>query len=66
MNIGKSIKVAMTKKNMANQDLADKLGRTLPSISVMRGRETCSGQTMIELAGIFGMRVSELIALGEE
>lgn len=66
MHIGKSIKMAMNKKGMVNQDLADKLGRTLPSVSVMRGRETCSGQTMIELARIFDMKVSELIALGEE
>jgi hypothetical protein len=32
----------------------------------MLSRPTCSGQTLQSLANIFGMKVSEFVALGEE
>lgn len=66
MNVGKSIRVAMAMKNMRNSELAEKLGVTQSTVSVMCSRDTAAGQTLKALAEIFEMKVSELLALGED
>lgn len=66
MNIGKSIKVALAVKGMKAKDLAATLGVTAPTVSSMCARETASGQMLIMLGRAFDMKVSELVALGED
>lgn len=66
MHIGKSIKVALAKRQMKGADLAHTLGVTASTVSVMCKRETCTGHALIRLADIFGMKVSEFVALGED
>lgn len=66
MDIGKSIRVAMAMRGLRGNQLAERLQVTAPTISVMLGRKTCAGQTLQDLASIFGMKVSEFVALGED
>jgi plasmid maintenance system antidote protein VapI len=66
MNIGKSIKVALSKKGIKRYELAQMLGVTAPTVSVMIGRETCTGEMIKRLSEALQMKASELIALGEE
>lgn len=66
MNVGKSIKVALAKRGMKSGDLATALGVTPSTISVMSGRETCTGHALIRLSAVFEMKVSEFVALGED
>ena len=66
MNVGKSIKVALAKREMRSGDLAKILGVTPQTVSTMSGRATCTGQMLIHLAQSFDMKVSEFVALGED
>lgn len=66
MHIGKSIRVAMAMRGLRRPQLAERLQVTGPTVSTMLSRPTCSGQTLQSLAKIFGMKVSEFVALGEE
>jgi len=66
MDIGKSIRVAMAMRGLRGNQLAERLQVTAPTVSVMLSRTTCSGHTLQNLASIFGMRVSEFVALGED
>lgn len=66
MHVGKSIKIAMAKKQMRSAELAQALGVTASTVSVMSSRTTCTGQMLILLATFFGMKVSEFVALGED
>lgn len=66
MDIGKSIRVAMAMRGLRGNQLAERLQVTAPTVSVMLSRPTCSGQTLQNLANIFGMKVSEFVALGED
>jgi DNA-binding Xre family transcriptional regulator len=66
MDIGKSMRVAMAMRGMRGNQLAEQLHVTAPTVSVMLSRRTCSGQTLQDLADIFGMKVSDFVKLGEE
>jgi hypothetical protein len=66
MHIGKSIRVAMAKRELRGNQLAERLQVTPQTISTMLSRPTCSGQTLQSLANTFGMKVSEFVALGED
>lgn len=66
MNVGKSIKVALAKREMRSGDLAKILGVTPQTVSTMSSRSTCTGQMLIRLAQSFDMKVSEFVALGED
>lgn len=66
MNVGKSIKVALAKREMRSGDLAKILGVTPQTVSNMSSRATCTGQMLIHLAQSFDMKVSEFVALGED
>lgn len=66
MNAGRSIKVALAKKDMAQKDLAKKMGVSTAYISQLAGREHIGMGTIGLLAEAFNMRVSEFVALGEE
>ena len=66
MDIGKSMRIAMAMRGLKGIQLAERLQVTGPTVSVMLSRRTCSGQTLQSLANIFGMKVSEFVALGED
>lgn len=66
MHIGKSIRVAMAMRGLRRPQVAERLQVTGPTVSTMLSRQTCSGQTLQALANIFGMKVSEFVALGED
>lgn len=66
MNIGKSIKVALAKKDMNQQDLAEKMKVSKPYVSQLAGREHAGMGTVVLLAGAFDMKVSDFVALGED
>lgn len=66
MNIGKSMRVAMAKKGLRGNQVAELLQVTESTVSVMLSRETCTGPKLKELAVLFGMKVSEFVALGED
>lgn len=66
MNIGRSIKVALAKRDMKQIDLAKSMGCSVAYISkICRSKESGIG-TIQKLADFFGMQVSEFIALGED
>tara|TARA_R110002020_G_scaffold468738_1_gene693242 strand:- start:707 stop:919 length:213 start_codon:yes stop_codon:yes gene_type:complete len=67
MNIGKSIKYGLVMKDMRAKDLAERLGVSQNYISLLsNGNKTPSARILTSLALVFGMPVSEFIALGEE
>jgi len=66
MNVGRSINIAMAKKDMRRPDLAKILGTTPQNIKNLIDRENNSTETLRKLAAIFVMTVSEFIRLGEE
>ena len=66
MNVGKSIQIAMAMRGYSGKRMSEMLSVTEPTVSVMRGRPTCSGQMLRKLAQTFDMKVSEFVALGED
>lgn len=66
MNIGKSIKVAMAKKGMRGKELAEKLGVTPSSVSIMSSRKTASSTMLNKLCEAFDMPASDFVKLGED
>lgn len=66
MNAGKSIKVAMAKRDITQKDLAERMGVSRQYVSQMIGSEQIGIGTINKLAETFGMKVSEFLALGEE
>lgn len=66
MNIGKSIKVALVKKEMSQQDLAEKLKVSKPYVSQLAGKAHAGMGTVVLLADAFDMKVSEFLGLGED
>ena len=66
MNVGKSIKVALAKKDMNQQDLAAKLKVSKPYVSQLAGKEHAGMGTVVLLADAFDMKVSEFLSLGED
>lgn len=66
MNVGKSIKVALAKREMNQQDLAEKMKVTKPYVSQLAGKAHAGMGTVSILAEAFDMKVSEFLALGED
>jgi DNA-binding Xre family transcriptional regulator len=66
MDTQKSIRIAMAKKGINQKKLAEDLKMGQSSLSLLMKQDSCTGATMRKLAGYFGMKVSEFIALGEE
>ncbi len=66
MNAGKSIKVAMAKRDITQKDLAERMGVSRQYVSQMISSEQIGIGTINKLADVFGMKVSEFLALGEE
>lgn len=66
MNIGKSIKVALAQRNMKQNQLADRLGKSARWINLLANSKGASTETITMLAAAFDMKASEFVALGEE
>lgn len=66
MNVGKSIKVAMAKRDMTPKMLAEKMGVTRQYVGNMMGSQTVGVGTINKLCEVFGMKASEFVALGED
>jgi len=66
MNIGKSIKVALAKHDMKQNQLAERLGRSSSWLNQLANNPEATASTIRLLAGAFGMKASEFVALGEE
>lgn len=66
MDIAKSIRLALAHKNMSKTALARELGCKLPSITQLLSRDCIKSDTIQKLATVFGMKVSEFVALGED
>jgi len=66
MNVGKSIKIALAKRDINQTQLAGKLGFTQVWVNRLANSRTASMTTVETLAQAFNMRVSEFIALGED
>ena len=67
MNIGKSIKHALVDKDIKAKDLAVELGVTPAYVSALsNGNKSAGARLLLKLSIVFGMPVSEFIALGEE
>lgn len=67
MDIGKSIRLSLAEINQRQTWLADKMGVSRAYVNRMaNGVVVPGGKTIEAIAGIFGMTVSEFIALGEK
>ena len=67
MNLGKSIKLALVYSNMSAIELAKRTGLSDATVSLMANNHRgASVATINKIAAAFDMKVSELIALGEE
>ena len=65
LNTGKALIVAVAMKEMSRQQLADKMGVSVITLRAMCRAKSATTDTMKRAADALGMRVSELIALGE-
>jgi len=66
MNIGKSLRIAMVKRDMGQQEVADKAGISRVYVSqICRNRAKVSQDLLERLAKAVDYSVSEFIALGE-
>lgn len=66
MNAGKSIKMAMAKRDMTPKDLAEKMDVSRQYVGQLMSSEHIGMGTLNTLSVIFEMKVSELVALGED
>lgn len=63
---GKALRLAIAEKNIKQKELSEKSGIAPQTIShITKGKSNPSILTMNELALALGMKLSELIALGE-
>ena len=66
MNIGKSIEISLINKGMKKKELASELGVNNATISRWcTGDSECPMPKVQKMSGLFGLSVSEFIALGE-
>ncbi len=65
MHIGKSVKKALIDVDQNGVWLAEQLGSSPSAIYNLFTKKTCSCNMLERLSVIFGIKVSELIALGE-
>ncbi len=66
MSVGKTIKRLRVNRGWSQEELASRVGTTAVSISrIETGKHGASDQTKTRIAREFGLKVSELVALGE-
>lgn len=66
MNVGKSLKMALAKRDMSQAALAKVYGCRPLWISKLANRRQAEGETIERLASCLNMKVSEFLALGED
>lgn len=66
MNVGKSIKMALVKADKKQTWLAKQLGISSRQVNKVANAESASGKTIEKMADVFGMKVSDFLALGED
>lgn len=66
MNVGRSIKVALAKRDMSQRQLAERLKHSERWVNQLANSERANSQTIDMLAGAFDMKASEFVALGED
>lgn len=66
MNVGKSLKMALAKRDMNQTQLAEKLKCTQVWINRLANSESASMATVTQLAEAMDMKVSDFIKLGED
>lgn len=65
MNISKSINLCLKDTGIMKKKLAEKLGVSAQTVSILLKSEKCTGEMLEKLAKAFDMQVSEFVALGE-
>lgn len=66
MNVGKSVRVAMAKRDIKAKQLCELMGCSRQYVGQLMNGEQAGVGTINKLAEIFGMKVSEFVALGED
>ena len=66
MNVGKSLKMALAKRDMNQTQLAAKLKCTAVWVNRIANSRSVSMTTVESLCAALDMKVSEFVALGEE
>lgn len=66
MNVGKSLKIALTKRGMNQTQLAGQLKCTVVWVNRIANSRSVSMATVESLCAVLNMKVSEFLALGEE
>ena len=66
MNLGKAVKIALVMKGRTQTDLAKELGVTRVYMSRVCCQENIGMSALTNIANALGMKVSELVALGED
>ena len=66
MNVGKSLKIILAKRGKSVTWLSEQLDCSLGQASNLCNKKGCSRSTLEKLSAIFGMKISQIIAEGEE
>ena len=66
MNTGKALLVALAMKEKSRAELAEMMGISVVTLHAMCRAKSASTNTMKRAADALGMKVSELVELGED
>ena len=66
MNVSKSIRVALAMRELTQKQLAERLGMYESAVSQLVNRSSITTDKLKQVANALDMRVSELVALGED
>ena len=66
MEFGTSLKIALVMKGMTQKELADRMGSHSVYVSRVCNNKMASASTIDDVAKALEMKVSELVALGED
>ena len=65
MHLGNAVKIALVMKGMKQKDLAEAMGVTTVYVSRICRQESIGMNSVKAIADALGMKVSELVKLGE-
>ena len=65
MDISKSMHICLKRVGMQKKELAEELGTTPQTVSIMSKSKYCSPDLLEKMCVLFDMKASEFIALGE-
>lgn len=66
MNVSKSIRVALAMRELTQKQLAERLGMYESAVSQLVNRSSITTDKLKQVSDALGMKVSELVALGED